>query len=187
MYPKNWFCQLFTHSWRENIWIHTFARGVSTMFKPVKLRLKNDLVSYPAREEGLVNMIATCFRLYWIELMPEKIRFVIFQPFSGVWCILECSWIFFFSLKHVTFRTCVCSRYLSTDLCAELLILKRNRLIWRGLPFFKSRLWNPKFITCFYFVNGFYKLSISKLGRLIWFFELNLWADPFDFLSTTLT
>ena len=26
-------------------------------FKPVKLRLKIDLVSYPARAEGLVNMI----------------------------------------------------------------------------------------------------------------------------------
>ena len=26
-------------------------------FKPVKLRLKTDLVSYPARAEGLVNMI----------------------------------------------------------------------------------------------------------------------------------
>ena len=26
-------------------------------FKPVKLRLKIDLVSYPAREEGLVNRI----------------------------------------------------------------------------------------------------------------------------------
>ena len=26
-------------------------------FKPVKLRLKNDLVSYPARAEGLVNMV----------------------------------------------------------------------------------------------------------------------------------
>ena len=31
-------------------------------FKPVKLRLKIDLVSYPARAEGLVNMInETCF------------------------------------------------------------------------------------------------------------------------------
>ena len=28
-------------------------------FKPVKLRLKIDLVSYPARAEGLVNMIMT--------------------------------------------------------------------------------------------------------------------------------
>ena len=28
-----------------------------TGFKPVKLRLKIDLVSYPARAEGLVNMI----------------------------------------------------------------------------------------------------------------------------------
>ena len=30
-------------------------------FKPVKLRLKMDLVSYPARAEGLVNMIIQLF------------------------------------------------------------------------------------------------------------------------------
>ena len=28
--------------------------------KPVKLRLKFDLVSYPARAEGLVNMVNRC-------------------------------------------------------------------------------------------------------------------------------
>ena len=31
-------------------------------FKPVKLRLKIDLVSYPARAEGLVNMDITIFK-----------------------------------------------------------------------------------------------------------------------------
>ena len=31
--------------------------AVDSEFKPVKLRLKIDLVSYPARVEGLVNMI----------------------------------------------------------------------------------------------------------------------------------
>ena len=29
----------------------------NSKFKPVKLRLKIDLVSYPARAEGLVNMV----------------------------------------------------------------------------------------------------------------------------------
>ena len=31
-------------------------------FKPIKLRLKIDLVSYPARPEGLVNMVNKCFK-----------------------------------------------------------------------------------------------------------------------------
>ena len=31
------------------------------LFKPVKLRLKIDLVSYPVRAEGLVNMIIIIF------------------------------------------------------------------------------------------------------------------------------
>ena len=33
-------------------------------FKPVKLCLKFDLVSYPARAEGLVNMINVCVYIY---------------------------------------------------------------------------------------------------------------------------
>ena len=46
-----------------------------TRFKPVKLRLKIDLVSYPARAEGLVNMVIyylhtrlNCFKYYkWLK------------------------------------------------------------------------------------------------------------------------
>ena len=34
-------------------------------FKPVKLRLKIDLVSYPARMEGLVNMIIQVWRIVY--------------------------------------------------------------------------------------------------------------------------
>ena len=48
-------------------------------FKPVKLRLKIDLVSYPARAEGLVNMISTALENYmyhakngWKALMTSN-------------------------------------------------------------------------------------------------------------------
>ena len=34
---------------------HTYRVSENSEFKPVKLRLKIDLVSYPARAEGLVN------------------------------------------------------------------------------------------------------------------------------------
>ena len=38
----------------------SLGEGKTSVFKPVKLRLKIDLVSYPAQAEGLVNMIMTC-------------------------------------------------------------------------------------------------------------------------------
>ena len=36
-------------------------------FKPVKLRLKFDLVSYPARAEGLVNMYISYMYIFWFD------------------------------------------------------------------------------------------------------------------------
>ena len=41
---------------RENNQPQTFLTGIE--FKPVKLRLKIDPVLYPARAEGLVNIIS---------------------------------------------------------------------------------------------------------------------------------
>ena len=70
---QNWYCychmttRMKTHE-KEN-----------SEFKPVKLRLKFDLVSHPARAEGLVNMIVTWPRdnqwtlfisfYFWMELV----------------------------------------------------------------------------------------------------------------------
>ena len=39
-------------------------------FKPVKLRLKVDLVSYPARAEGLVNRIQFSQKIHFSISMP---------------------------------------------------------------------------------------------------------------------
>ena len=45
-------------------------------FKPVKLRFKIDLVSYPARAEGLVNMVA--FKIFWFYIfLHEFLLFVV--------------------------------------------------------------------------------------------------------------
>ena len=46
-------------------------------FKPVKLRVKIDLVSYPARAEGLVNMdfskwVRFSLTLYAVSLVSHK-------------------------------------------------------------------------------------------------------------------
>ena len=45
-------------------------------FKPVKRRLKIDLVSYPAQAEGLVNMIKYSYRIQkiWTRLYGLKFK-----------------------------------------------------------------------------------------------------------------
>ena len=43
-------------------------------FKPVKLRLKIDLVSYHARVEGLVNMITVTLCILLTEIFTESIK-----------------------------------------------------------------------------------------------------------------
>ena len=35
--PKNQSALLFTHSWRENNWIHTFPKGLSAMWNAISL------------------------------------------------------------------------------------------------------------------------------------------------------
>ena len=47
-------------------------------FKPVKLCLKIDLVSYPARAEGLVNMVNQCYsdQSYFLILYTKSSRMV---------------------------------------------------------------------------------------------------------------
>ena len=53
--------QLWVNSWTDWVllpWWGNYSRRRKTEFKPVKLYLKTDLVSYPARVEGLVNMIS---------------------------------------------------------------------------------------------------------------------------------
>ena len=53
-------------------------------FKPVKLRLKIDLVSYPARAEGLVNMITTR-NLLIIEIQTLFATMLIFTMLQHEW------------------------------------------------------------------------------------------------------
>ena len=54
-------------------------------FRPVKLRLKIDLVSYPARAEGLVNMIY-------------------------IMCVCVCLWLCVSEYIYVCVRVCLCVR-----------------------------------------------------------------------------
>ena len=46
--------------------------------KPVKLRLKIDLVSYPTRAEGLVNMIILHLDCYYIHYVSTAVLFCLY-------------------------------------------------------------------------------------------------------------
>ena len=46
---------LFTHSWRENNWIHTFPKGISAMWNAI--RLVQDLNSWYVTEVGKIIII----------------------------------------------------------------------------------------------------------------------------------
>ena len=75
--------QLFSLQLWVNRHTRFFSLGEATRrkknseFKPVKLRLKFDLVSYPARAEGLVNMVEVVFNTSLGEIRG-------FIPFSRV-------------------------------------------------------------------------------------------------------
>ena len=58
-------------------------------FKPVKLRLKIDLVSYPARAEGLVNVIDNKKKIRKKKLFAQLHGFTNFYPITPCWLELQ--------------------------------------------------------------------------------------------------
>ena len=54
-------------------------------FKPVKLRFKIDLMSYPARVEGLVNMIMVWFDLVYLMMYKPLIGYSMLK----IWLIFK--------------------------------------------------------------------------------------------------
>ena len=65
--------------------LYEFFRRINDV-KPVKLRLRNDLVSYPARVEGLVNMNKWCLRrsVFYSKLPGFNTK----DSKNGTWCYL---------------------------------------------------------------------------------------------------
>ena len=57
---------LFTHSWRENNWIHTFSNGISAMWSANRLALVKE-ISYDKQREGMSIPILKKYNIIFLK------------------------------------------------------------------------------------------------------------------------